>query len=168
MNPETLMIVFGLLWGGWIIFRIHKRRQGQNDPSSTIVSKPKPKPSEMPRIGNPGTITFNQIRALERNNFSPDKRWSLEEAALILDALKYLRSVCRDIAEGEDGVAPLEVQNGLLRYILTQQDIRDYVRKWGKDRRDRGFEDYADDEPKLEKNNQFERVANEAKSFLIN
>ena len=44
MNPETLMIVFGLLWGGWIIFRIHKRRQGQNDTSSTIVSKPKPKP----------------------------------------------------------------------------------------------------------------------------
>ena len=99
MNPETLMIVFGLLWGGWIIFRIHKRRQSQNDPSSSIVSKPKPKPSEMPRMGNPGSITFNQTRALQRNDFSPDKKWSLEEAALILDALKYLRSVCREIAE---------------------------------------------------------------------
>jgi predicted nucleotidyltransferase len=74
----------------------------------------------------------------------------------------------RDIAEDEDGVAPLEVQNGLLRYILTQQDIRDYVLKWGKDRRDVGFEDYADDEPELEKNNQFERVANEARSYLNN
>ena len=166
MNPETLMIVFGLLWGGWIIFRIHKRRQSQNDPSSSIVSKPKLKPSEMPRMGNPGSITFNQTRALQRNDFSPDKTWSLEEAALILDALKYLRSVCREIAEDKDGVAPLEVQNALLRYILTQQDIRDYVRKWGEDRRNLGFEDYADDEPNLEKNNQYERVVNEAKLYL--
>ena len=63
-------------------------------------------------------------------------------------------------------MAPLDVQNALLGYILTQQDIRDYVRKWGEDRRNLGFEDYADDEPNLEKNNQYERVVNEAKLYL--
>ena len=48
------------------------------------------------------------------NDFVPDKQWSFEEAALILDAMIYLRAVCHDIAGDEDGLAPRGVQNGLL------------------------------------------------------
>ena len=104
---------------------------------------------------------------MQQNNFDPDKSWSREEANLILDGVKYLRAVCRDVGDRDDGPPPLEIQNDLLRFILTEQDIRDYVRKWGDDRRDEGFDEYSDDEPVLAQNNQYLRVEGEAKRFLV-
>jgi hypothetical protein len=131
------------------------------------VGKPETAKKEMPRIGKPGTISFNQISALQRNNFEPDKNWSREEAYIILDAVKYLRAVCRDVGDQEDGPPPLEIQNALLRFVLTEQDIRDYVRKWGDGRREEGFDELSDDEPVLPRNNQYSRVEAEAKRYLI-
>ena len=121
----------------------------------------------MPRLGEPGTITFNQMKALRQNNFVPDKSWSREEAALILDAVIYLRAVCRTVASDDDGPAPLEVQNELLRVILTTEDVRDYVRRWGEARREAGHDEFTDDERKLPRNNQFETVAKAARKHLI-
>ena len=168
MGPETLVMLVAFLWGGLVLYRIHKRRRTGGPPvRSTAVQKPDQKAREMPRLGKPGTITFNQMKSLNRNSFAPDKNWSREEAALILDAVKYLRAVCRDIAGNEDGPPPLQVQNHLLRFVLTEQDIRDYIRKWGENRRAAGLGDYADDEPVLSRNKQYLRVEAEAGRFLV-
>jgi hypothetical protein len=168
MSAETLVLLFAFAWGGWILYRIHQRRQKRGSPPDAVATRAPPKDRAMPRIGEPGTITFNQIQTLRRNNFTPDKGWSREEAALILDAVKYLRCVCRDIGEDDDGPPPLEVQNELLRFILTEQDLRDHVRKWGEDRRKAGItDDYADDEPELPRNNQYDRVVREAGRFVV-
>lgn len=167
MSTETLVLVFAFAWGAWILYRIHQRRRSQGNPADAIVERPaERKPREMPRVGEPGTLTFNQIQELRRNSFTPDKNWSREEAALILDAVKYLRCVCRDVAGDEDGPPPLEIQNELLRFILTEQDIREYIRKWGEQRREEGHGNYDDDEPDLPRNNQYDRVAKHAGHFL--
>ena len=169
MSAETLVLAFAFGWGVWILYRIHQRRQAaREDPASAVVPRPpEAKLREMPRVGEPASITFNQIQELRRNNFAPDRNWSQEEAALILDSVKYLRTVCRDIAGDEDGPPPIEIQNELLRFILTEQDIREYVRKWGEDRRANGGADYDDDAaPDLPRNNQYDRVAARAKKYL--
>lgn len=167
MNAETLVILVGFLWGGYMLFKIHQRRKRTGDPAAGLVAKPETQRREMPRIGEPGTITFNQMRALQRNDFKPDKGWSREEADLILDAVKYLRAVCRDVGEEDDGPPPLEVQNALLRFVLTEQDIRDHVRKWGDERRQAGLDNFSDDEPVLARNNQYARVAAEARRYIV-
>lgn len=166
MNSETLLIGFAFLWGLLILYRIHKRRSTKANPAGGIAPKSTAKVREMPRIGTKGTITFNQIQALRRNSFTPDKNWSREEAALILDSVKYLQCVCRDLTEEKDDAPPLEILNELLRFILTTDDIREHVRKWGDQRREDGFEDYAEDEPELPRNQQYDRVAAEGQKYF--
>lgn len=168
MDTESLVILIGFMWGAYMLYKIHKRRQASSDPAAGILPQQQSKRGEMPRFGEPGTITFNQIKAMQQNNFDPDKSWSREEANLILDGVKYLRTVCRDVGDNDDGPPPLEIQNAMLRFILTEQDIRDYVRKWGDDRRDAGFDEFSDDEPVLARNNQYSRVEAEAKRYLVN
>lgn len=167
MNSETLLIGFAFLWGLLILYRIHKRRSSKANPTGAIAEKSTRRMREMPRMGTNGSITFNQTLALRRNNFTPDKNWSQEEAALILDSVKYLHCVCRDLTEEENDAPPLVVLNELLRFILTADDIREHVRKWGEGRREDGFDDYADDEPELPRNQQYERVAAEAQKFFL-
>ena len=111
----------------------------------------------MPRIGTPGTITDEQINALKDNSFGPTKEWSFEEAALILDSVTYLRGVCKGVLGNEQ--PPLELQNELLAFILEDQDLHDYVRRWGEDRRKAGVNGKV---TKLKHNNQFKRVAKKA------
>ena len=53
-----------------------------------------------------------------------------------------------------------------MKFILTKQDIRDYVRKWGEERRGIGMGDFADDQPELTKNGQYDRVRIEAEKFF--
>jgi hypothetical protein len=179
MNLESLMLAFGVGWAVWVLMRIHRKRkalqQARKDgtapaPAATTAAAAAREQASMPRVGEPGTLTFNQIKTLQRNGFTPDKQWSREEAALILDAVAYLRIVCRDVAADDDDLPPLEIQNELLRYILTQQDLRDYVRKWGEDMREAGREpiEEADRDvtPELARNNQFDRIAAKAREFL--
>lgn len=149
--------------GGALYLMFRSRRKGgglfglfggKSAPPSPAARRPARPTNEMPRIGTPRTVTPDQLRRLENCNFTPDKKWSREEADLILDAVIYLRAVCAEaIRQAEP---PLPVQNGLLRTILTDQDLRDYVRAWGERRRAAGE---ADEEPVLAHNNQFERVA---------
>ena len=76
---------------------------------------------------------------------------------MILDTVTYLRGVCAEALGKME--PPLEVQNELLGSILEDQDLRDHVRKWGKDRREAG----TDDKPfQLKHNDHYERVANMA------
>ena len=140
-----------------------KHRQGNNGSlfgalfsgsRSHVKHKSPPKQREMPRIGTPGTITNEQISVLKGNFFGPTKKWSFEEAALILDSVTYLRGVCKEVLGNEQ--PPLELQNELLAFILKNQDLRDYVRRWGEGRRKVGINGKA---TKLKHNNQFKRVA---------
>jgi hypothetical protein len=124
---------------------------------SQVQHKSPPKQREMPRIGTPGTITDEQINALKGNLFEPTKEWSFEEAALVLDAVTYLRGVCKAVLGNEQ--PPLELQNALLAFILEDQDLRDYVRRWGEDRRKTGINGKT---IRLKHNNQFKRVAKKA------
>ncbi len=169
MSTESLIIGFAIVWGLWMLFRIHRSRGARRSlfadkPTATAAAKDADARA-MPRLGKPGTVTPNQARMLRFNNFVPDKQWSFEEAALILDALTYLRAVCRDVAGEEDAPAPLKVQNELLRLILTDQDLRDYVRRWGERRREEGAGE--DDMPTLTPNLQFERIAAKAREYLV-
>ncbi len=169
MDTTTLVIVFAFAWGILVLFRIHRRRNAAQ--AHKQASDPAPAPARieersMPRKGESGSITYNQTRALQRNNFTPDRNWSREEAALILDALKYVQTVCRDVAGDDDGPPPLDIQNALLRLILTGQDTRDYVRKWGEQRRAAGGGEFDDDDPELARNDQYARIAAEATKFL--
>ena len=166
MGAEMVIVILGFVWGGYMLLKIHRRRQESKDPAAGLMPTPDTKSREMPRMGKPQTITYNQMKALQQCNFEPNKSWCKEEAYLILDAVKYLRAVCRDIGTPDDGPPPLEVQNELLRYILTEQDIRDYVRKWGEDRRVEQFDEFSDDEPVLVANNQFTSVETIARTFL--
>lgn len=172
MDTETLLFAFAIGWGVWMLLKIHRKRGGGRGAlvgkraAGRAAKQParRDAPRSMPRLGEPGSMTANQARALRRNNFEPDKRWSFEEAAVILDAVIYMRAVCRDVAGPDDGPPPLQVQNALLRFILTDQDLRDYVRKWGEVRRGDGTED--DDDPELMRNNQYERIAEAARKHI--
>ena len=165
-------IILGILVA-LVVWIIIKKRQGTSGngglfgglfKSSPTPVSPQPQPSpgkrEISRIGRPGTITKDQLNALRRNYFDPSKKWSFEEAALILDAVIYLRAVWAEVVRKSQ--PSLDIQNELLTFIMTDQDLRNYVRKWGQDRRDAGIEDQK---PELKQNKQFERVARMAKKL---
>ncbi len=110
-------------------------------------------PGSMPRLGTPGTITREQIKWLKDNDFEPSRLWSKEEAKLILDCVTYLRSVIYMTTDEAD--PPIDVQNHLLKFILTDDDLREFVYEWGLDRtRD---EDTAP-QPVLDRDENFARV----------
>jgi hypothetical protein len=114
---------------------------------------PPEEPESMPRLGTPGTVTRDQIKWLKDNDFEPSKLWSKEEAQLILDTVTYLRAVIYMTTEEAD--PPIDVQNHVLKFILTDDTLREYVYEWGLNRtRD---EDAAP-QPVLERNEHFARV----------
>ncbi len=110
-------------------------------------------PSTMPRLGTPGSITREQMQELKRNNFEPSRLWSKEEAQLILDTVAYLRTVIR-MRTGEDD-PPVAVQNRLLRFILSDDDIRQHVLEWGLNRT---REDEQAEHPAIERDEVFAKV----------
>lgn len=110
-------------------------------------------PGSMPRLGTPGTITREQIKLLKDNDFVPERQWSREEAQLILDTVTYLRAVIYE-ATGEAN-APIEVQNEILKFILTQADLREYVHEWGLNRT---RDEQAAPQPVLVRDNAYSRV----------
>jgi len=158
MNSILLGIVVAL--AVWIFIKLRQGNSGgffgrlfshsgsQAGPNLTEQQR------EIARFGTPGTITDEQLNDLRRNLFTPSKEWSFEEAALILDAVTYLRGVLREVLGKEQ--QPIALQNKLLVFILESQDLHDYVRKWGADRRKAGIKGKA---TRLKHNNQFERIA---------
>ena len=109
--------------------------------------------ASMPRLGNPGTITREQMRLLKETDFQPSRLWSMEEAQLILDAVTYLRAVIHETT-GE-AAPPMEIQNHLLKLILTDEHLRDYVLEWGLNRT---HDDMAAEWPTLKRDAAFAAV----------
>jgi len=156
MNSVLVAVLVGL--ATWVFIKAgqkSRQRRVMSPDNATAV-----KQQAMPRIGTPGTITEEQMTLLKNNHFTPAKTWSFEEAALILDATTYLRAVCADAIGPQD--QPLKLQNELLNFILGDQGLREYVLKWGKDRRQEGL---VNEKVVLTRNQQYERVAKAALDF---
>ena len=129
--------------------KAQKRRQVEEAASG----EPREEPGSMPRLGSPGSITREQIKLLKENDFEPSRLWSMEEAKLILDAVTYQRAVIY-MTTGEAD-PPIEVQNQLMKIILSNDELREHVYEWGLNRtRD---EDSAP-QPVLERNEFFALV----------
>jgi len=115
--------------------------------------EPPEDPGSMPRLGNPGTITREQTKLLKENDFEPSRLWSTEEAKLILDAVTYQRAVIYMVTGEAD--PPIDVQNQLIKLILGNDDIREYVYEWGLNRT---RDEDSSPQPVLERNEFFDRV----------
>ena len=111
------------------MLKAQKRRQAEIAANGGVEEAPQ---ASMPRLGTPGTVTRDQLRQLKENDFEPSRLWSKEEAQLILDAVTYLRAAIH--AKTGDKAPPLEVQNRLLRFILSDDTLRAYVYEWGLNR----------------------------------
>ena len=131
------------------LLREQKRRAAEE----AAGGGPPEDPGTMPRRGSPGTITREQIKQLKENDFEPSRLWSKEEAQLILDAVAYLRAVIYIVTTEAD--PPIEVQNSLLKLILTDDFLRDYVYEWGLNRT---RPDEGAPHPALDRDEAFARV----------
>ena len=123
-------LIFAVVIGVTVYLFVRRIRllKGQRRETPVVAEEA----ADMPRLGNPGTITREQMRALKENHFQPSRLWSREEAQLILDAVTYLRAVIHETTGDED--PPTEIQNQLLKLILTDEHLRDYVLEWGLNR----------------------------------
>lgn len=137
MDSLLIAVAVGLVI--WLLMRraayARARRQmaaRHGAPSSEGAAPPPGDQKTMPRFGIPGTITRAQMAELRAQNFEPMRQWSKEEAQLILDAVVYFRAVILD--ETGDDDPPLEVQNTLLGFILTDEELRDSVLEWSLNR----------------------------------
>ncbi len=159
MNEQTIaVLLLGFII--WLVIRRagQKRREREAGGAAAAAASgsttPDPRQQrEMPRVGVPGTITESQIDRLQANGFEPSTLWSFEEAALVLDATDYQRAAILRVTGDDD--PPVDIQNMLIQFILSDEDLRDYVRGWGERRREEGREG---EPPKLRANNQLRRV----------
>ena len=126
-----------------------KRRQAEMAEQGGVPEEAGEQES-MPRRGTPGTITRDQIKQLKANHFEPQRLWSREEAQLILDAVTYMRAAIYAVTQETD--PPLEVQNRLLKLILADENLREYVYEWGLNR---AREDETAEYPTLERDDAF-------------
>ena len=131
------------------IMKAQKRRQAEE----AANGGPPEDPGSMPRLGNPGTITRKQIKLLKENDFEPSRLWSMEEAKLILDTVTYQRAVIY-MTTGETD-PPIDVQNQLIKLILSNEELREYVYEWGLNRT---REEDSAPQPVLEQNTFFAQV----------
>ena len=129
------------------------KRQKQMRAEEEARGGPPEDPGSMPRLGAPGTITRDQMKELRDNDFEPERQWSKEEAQLILDTVTYLRAVI--YMTTEEASPPIEVQNEILKFILTDDELREYVYEWGLNRT---RDEHAAPQPVLEKDEAFARV----------
>ena len=116
--------------------------------------EPAEDPGSMPRLGTPGTITRDQMKQLKDNDFTPERQWSKEEAQIILATVTYLRAVIYMVT-GEAS-PPIDVQNEILKFILTDDELREYVYEWGLNRT---RDEHGAPQPVLERNEAFAKVA---------
>lgn len=132
--------------------RLAKRKKQLEAREEQTVG-PQTEQGSMPRIGQSGTITREQIKLLKDRDFEPSRLWSKEEAQLILDTVSYLRSVIYIVTNEDD--PPIEVQNNILKFILTDDGLREYVYQWGLNR---PRDESSTLRPVLERDDNFEQV----------
>lgn len=144
---ENLLIAVCVALGCWYTIKLWRERwrftaEGRRQMMAQRQAAAEAQQSEqaaIDRIGAAGTMTMAQAKKLRDYNFEPNKQWSFEEAALFIDTVDYLREVCRRAVDAERE-PPIDAQNALLKFILTDEARRDHVREWGDDRRDRGLD----------------------------
>ena len=148
-------IIIGILVAVFVWLFMHQRRKRQLQRIQAQQQQgPEEPPQTMPRLGQPGTVTKEQLERLKENHFEPGKWWSREEADLILDTVTYLRAAIRQSTGETD--APDEIQNKILAFILTDEELRDYILNWGENRRNKDITGPPDE---LRENEYYERVA---------
>ncbi len=124
---ESLILAVCVALFVWLFMRRQrlKRQQKIQDQQEAQAKGPPQEQKSMPRIGKAGSITRDQMKALKDNEFEPSRAWSKEEAQLILDAVDYLRAViARETGEKKP---PMEVQNQVLAFILSDLELRDFL-----------------------------------------
>jgi hypothetical protein len=131
------------------VMKQQKRRQAEE----AAQGGPPEDPGSMPRLGAPGTITRDQMKWLKDNDFEPQRLWSKEEAQLILDTVTYVRAIIYMTTNEAD--PPIEIQNPLLKFILTDDELRQYVYEWGLNRT---RDENDSPQPVLERDEQYARV----------
>jgi hypothetical protein len=161
MNEQTIaVLLLGFII--WLVMRRAAQKRRERDAAGAPESRSAPggtprqalqQQREMPRTGTPGSITEAQIDRLQANGFQPSTDWSFEEAAMVLDATDYQRAAILKATGDND--PPVEIQNMLIQFILSDDDMRDYVRAWGERRRADGRDGSP---PKLRANNQLRRI----------
>lgn len=108
------------------------RQQAAAQGSAAPAGESPPDQKTMPRFGVPGSVTRAQLAQLRACHLEPSRQWSREEAQLILNAVAYLRVAITDVTGDDD--PPIEVQNDVLGFILTDEALRESVQDWSLNR----------------------------------
>lgn len=114
---------------------IFRRRQAVA-PAPPPVLAPGGEVPVMARQGRPGTVTEDQVEALEAERFlvpAPLRRLedlSTEEAQAVLDALAYLRAAVTQITR--EDAAPTMIENELLATVLADEAFVAHVGGWSR------------------------------------
>jgi len=145
------IMVFLAAW-----FFVKRFKKKSSDAARPPLDTNRAQPRSMPRIGTPGTVRKDQRERLKAEGFEPSTHWSVEEADLVLDTVVYLRGVWNKAVSRQS--APMEIQNHLLAYILTDPEMREYIRRWGVEQREKD----ENAKPTFPRTKIFERVATEA------
>jgi hypothetical protein len=112
--------------------RLLNRRAPRAEPPPLVPGGPVP---VMARTGRPGSLSEDQLEALQANRFLPPppltrlSDLSEDEAASILAALDYVRAVIRQVT-GEE--APTAVENELLALVLADEAFTAQVLRWSR------------------------------------
>ncbi len=140
---DSLLVAFAIGLVIWLMMRrIVQQRARQRMAGEAEAGEAPRGQRTMRRIGTPGTVTRAQMAELRACHFEPSRHWSREEAQLILDAVSYLRAVIAE--ETGDDDPPIEIQNEVLGFILTDDALREAILDWSLNRR-HGEEDAAED-----------------------
>ena len=122
---ESLIVAILAGLSMWFAIRQGRKRRARLAALAAQAAQP-PAAGTMPRLGTPGTISREQTKALEANNFEPSPDWSWEEAALMLDGLAYARGVLAAVTGRRDH--DIDVQNQVFAFVMRDDVIREYVR----------------------------------------
>jgi hypothetical protein len=124
---ESIILAVCVALTVWLFMRRQrmKRKQKIIEQQEAQNAGPPQEQKSMPRIGQAGSITRDQMKALKDNDFEPSRIWSKEEAQLILDSVDYLRAVIAQ--QTGEKKPPMDVQNQVLGFILSDEELREYL-----------------------------------------
>lgn len=151
---DSIALGITVFLAAWFFVKRFKKKS--SDAARPSVETNRAQARSMPRIGTPGSVRKDQRERLKAEGFEPSTHWSMEEADLVLGTVVYLRGVWNKAVSKQ--TAPVEIQNHLLAYILTDPEMREYIRRWSIETKDKGSESKS----AFPRTKIFERVASEA------
>lgn len=112
----------------------------------------------LPEVGYPGTATEAQVAAVEKvfgYAFPDSESLSFEQASMILCSREYARAMA-DVFDREGRPLDEEISTPvIIAFILSDDTLRSYISKWGRNRFARGTHH---EPPKLRRNEHFNKV----------